>query len=177
MSTVAKRYAVAWVSSAGETSSLDAVESDADRLADLLETSGDFASFVQHPLIPPEAQTRSLEALFKSSCHKLTMNLLLLLVRRERLADLPGIVDQARELIREAKGILPVDVVSAEPFLKRQEEALSKKLAERTGKTIELTTRVDESLLGGFRLRMGDRVEDYSLSTKLETFKQNVLNA
>ena len=177
MSAVAKRYAVALVSLASEASSLDAVASDLDHLADLLESSDDFRSFIQHPLIPPEAQTKSLEALFKGKCDKLSMNLLLLLVRRERLAALPDIVDQARAMIREEKGVLPVEVVSAEPFLKRQEDELAKKLAARTGKTIDLTVTVDESLLGGFRLRMGDRVEDYSIATKLETFKQNIINA
>jgi F-type H+-transporting ATPase subunit delta len=177
MSAVAKRYAVALVSLASEEASLDAVSSDLDHLADLLETSEAFRSFVQHPLIPPEAQTRSLEALFKGKCDRLTLNLLLLLVRRERLAVLPDILDQARELIQAENGVLPVDVVSAEPFLKRQEEELVQKLAARTGKTIELTVDVDESLLGGFRLRMGDVVEDYSIATKLETFKQNIINA
>jgi len=177
MSAVAKRYAVALVSSAKEDSSLNAVSSDMDHLADLLDTSADFLAFVQHPLIPPDSQTKSLEALFKGKCDKLTMNLLLLLVRRERLADLPGIVDQARSMIQEEKGILPVDVFSAEPFTSTQEQELSKKLAARTGKTIELTVHVDPGLLGGFRLRMGDLVEDYSIATKLETFKQNVINA
>jgi F-type H+-transporting ATPase subunit delta len=177
MSAVAKRYAVALVSLAREASSLDAVEADMERLDALLEESAAFHDFVQNPLIPETAREKSLEALFKGKCDTLTMNLLLLLVRRERLAVLPDIVTQARDLIREEKGVLPVEVVSAEPFLKRQEEELSKKLAARTGKTIELTVRVDESLLGGFRLRMGDLVEDYSIAAKLETFKQNVINA
>lgn len=177
MSTVAKRYAVAWVSSAVDQGSLDAVESDLQRLAELLHASREFLEFVCNPLIPLDARTKSLEAMFKGKSDPLTLNLLVLLARRERLALLPEVVERAREWVRAEKGILPVQVTSAEPFLKRQEEALTQKLASRTGKTIQLTVRVNADLLGGFRLRMGDKVEDYSLATKLDTFKQNILNA
>ncbi len=177
MSAVAKRYAVALIATAREEGKLDAVASDMDRLADLLEASEAFRSFVQHPLISQVDQRTSLENLFKRGSQPLTMNLLYLLVERERLSVLSDIVEQARVLVREEKGILPVEVISAEPFLKRQEEELIQKLSARTGKTIDLTVTVDESLLGGFRLRMGDLVEDYSIVTKLETFKQNVINA
>ena len=177
MSTVAKRYAVALVTSAVDNASLDAVENDLARIGDLLRASPEFLAFVQNPLIPLEAREKSLESLFKANCDRLTLNLLVLLARRERLAFLPEVVERARELIQQEKGILPVHVVSAAPFLKRQEESLSKKLAARTGKTIQLHVREDPELLGGFRLRMGDMVEDYSLATKLDTFKQNILNA
>jgi F-type H+-transporting ATPase subunit delta len=177
MSAVAKRYAVAFLSATAEQKCLDAVEQDVTSLLQLLETSPEFATFVVHPLLTPEEQRATVNALFKGKAHALTLKLFDVLIERERLPDLAAILEQALDLIKVEKGILAVDVVSAEPFLKRQEDELSKKLAARTGKTIELTTRVDESLIGGFRLRIGDVVEDYSLVTKLETFKQNVINA
>jgi len=142
-----------------------------------VSASPELSAFLSNPLVGESERLSTLEALFQGKVQPLTWNLLALLVQRERLAELPSILDLAKARLRELQGILPVSVVSAEPMLKRQQDELKSKLSARTGKTIELTCSDDSSLIGGFRLQLGDLVEDYSLSTKLETFKQNVLNA
>ncbi|MEX2605949.1 MAG: ATP synthase F1 subunit delta [Kiritimatiellia bacterium] len=177
MASAAKRYASAFLDVAAESKVLDAVGGDLVQLERLLDESGEFEAFVAHPLIAPEDQVRTLEALFNKGASPLTLDFLKLLSQRDRLADLAEIVKQALEQWRERTGILPVEVVSAEKWLARQEEALVKKLGERTGKKIELSCTVDERLIGGFRLKIGDQVEDHSLAAKLETFKRNVINA
>jgi F-type H+-transporting ATPase subunit delta len=177
MASAAKRYASAFLDVAAESEALDAVGADLLQLDRLLRESGEFEAFVAHPLIAPENQVRTLEALFGKGASPLTVNFLSLLANRDRLADLPEIVKEALEEWREKMGILPVEVVSAEKFLARQEEALVKKLGERIGKKIELSCTVDDRLIGGFRIKIGDQVEDHSLAAKLETFKRNVINA
>jgi len=177
MSSVAKRYAYAFVDTARDDGSLDGIQSDVASLDALVGSSPDLAAFLSNPLLNDAERLSTLEALFKGKVQELTWNLFALLVQRERLAELPAVLEVAKGRIRELQGILPVHVVSAEPLLKRQQDEMKSKLSERTGKTIELTCSDDPSLIGGFRLQLGDLVEDYSLSTKLETFKQNVLNA
>ncbi len=177
MSSVAKRYAFAFVDTAREDGVLDSVLTDVESLGSLISASPELAAFLSNPLVSDAERLSTLEALFQGKVQELTWNLLVLLVHRERLAELPSVLELANARIRELQGILPVSVVSAEPLLKRQQDELKSKLSTRTGKTIELTCSEDGSLLGGFRLQLGDLVEDYSLSTKLETFKQNVLNA
>ena len=177
MSAANKRYADALLSSVNSAGELDAVGSDIAGLLELLSSSEEFEAFLQHPLIPAEQQDACLDKLFKGKLDAATLKFLHLLVQRERLGDLEGILEQALDAWREAKGILPVSVVSADPLTSEQESALSKKLSDRTGKTIELTTKTDADLIGGFQLHFQGIVEDYSLAAKLETFKRNVLNA
>lgn len=177
MSAVAKRYAAAYIDVARETGSLDAVGKDLHDLQHLLTESADFSEFVAHPLIKPEAQQACLDQLFGKQAFPLTRNLFKLLIARERLDQLPDIVAIALDFWQVEKGILPVQVISAAPLGEAQEKALAGKLAARTGKEIVLDSRVDDALIGGFRLRIGDQVEDYSLAAKLETFKRNVINA
>jgi len=177
MSAVAKRYASAYLDVATESGSLDPVGKDLHDLERLLASSEEFKTFVAHPLIPSEQQLVCIDKIFGKAAFPLTENLFSLLIKRERLDILPDIVRIGLELWQEAKGILPVSLVSASEFQAAQKTSLVKKLGERTGKKIILSTRVDESLIGGFRLRIGDQVEDHSLAAKLMTFKRNVINA
>lgn len=177
MSSANKRYAAALLSSVKEGGDLDQVGADISALLNLLTTSEEFEAFVHHPLIPAEKLDACLDKLFKGKLQTATLNFLHLLVQRERLGDLEGILDSALDSWREAKGILPVSVVSADSLSAEQQSALSSKLGSRTGKTIELTVKEDASLIGGFQLHYYGLVEDYSLASKLETFKRNVLNA
>lgn len=177
MSAVAKRYAVALIATAREEKHLDAVERDLGALSRLLEASPELRALVEHPLIEPKDRRKALHALFGEQAHALTLNLLDLLAERWRMAALPSIVDQSLAMLKEQKGIQGVRVVSAASLTERQREAMRKKLAARTGKTIELDCSEDPGLIGGFRLKLGDLVEDYSLANKLATFKHNVINA
>lgn len=177
MSSVAKRYAAALMDVARETGSLEPVGKDLHDLQRLLDGSAEFKSFVTHPLISPEQQQACLDQTFGNTAFPLTQNLFKLLIARERLDLLPDVVRIGLELWEVEQGILPVKILSASGLEADQEKALVKKLGQRTGKKIELHASVDESLIGGFRLYIGDQVEDYSLAAKLETFKRNVINA
>jgi F-type H+-transporting ATPase subunit delta len=177
MSAVAKRYASAYIDVARETGSLDAIGKDLHQLQTLLADSAEFSDFVGHPLIKPELQTACLDQLFGKGAFPLTQNLFKLLIARERLSLLPEIVAIGLDLWQVEKGILPVQVISASKLAAAQEKELSARLAARSGKEIVLECTVDDRLIGGFRLRIGDQVEDYSLAAKLETFKRNVINA
>jgi F-type H+-transporting ATPase subunit delta len=177
MSSVANRYASALLDAADSDGVLDAVERDVSSLRSLLHGSPEFAAFVANPLVPADKQAETLEALFQGKLSDLGLRFLMLLASRARLSDTEAILDCAFERLRERRGILPVSVVAAQALTPAQETALQEKLAARSGKTVLLDCSVDESLLGGFRLKIGDVVEDHSLATKLETFKRNVINA
>lgn len=177
MSAVAKRYAEAYLGSAADHQALDAVGEDISVLWGLLRDSDEFAGFVANPLLSQELQNTCLDKLFSGKVSQVTLNLLRLLVQRERLASLPSILGKALELWREQRGILSVLVTAAQELSGDQKSALEKKLAARTGKTIELSCGVNPALIGGFQLLINGVVEDYSLAATLHTFKQNVLNA
>jgi len=177
MSTVAKRYTPALLDVAREADALEAVLADVRGLRELLETSQDFAEFVRNPLIPAGQQNELLVQLLEGKVHALTLNFLRLLAEKERLTALPDILAEVERGIDEEKGILDVQLRTAVAFSAAQEKALSDKLHGRTGKTVRLRQEVDPSLVGGFLLRIGDQIEDYSLAAKLQRFQQNILNA
>ena len=177
MSLVAKRYSPALVDAAREEGVLDAVLADVGKLRELISTSPEFVAFLEHPLIPVEKQEETLVALFEGKLQPVTLHFLRLLAQKERLGDLSDILVAFEAAMDEENGILNVRVTAAEKLLARQETDLQDKLSKRTGKTIRLHSGVDESLIGGFLVQIGDGIEDYSLAAKLATFKRNVINA
>lgn len=177
MSAVAQRYAAALMGASRDATALDAVRADAKALADLAESSEAFAVFLDHPRIPVDKRDELLNLLFADKLQSVTLDFLRLLSHKQRLGILVEILRVFQEALDAEKGIVTVWVRSAEKLIQRQEAEISAKLAKRLGKTIRLETEVDPGLIGGFLVKVGDTIEDYSLATKLETFKRNVINA
>ena len=174
---VARRYTQALYEAAADAGRLDAVAADLESIGQLLDSSPEFASFVGDPTLPEDRRRQGLDALFKGKVEDLTLRLLHLLVAKDRLAVLPGVVQTFGEQVDEAKGLLSVQVTTPVELTATQLKALTAKLEARTGKTIRATQDLDPSLIGGFRLRMGDVVEDHSLRAKLDLFKRKVVSA
>ena len=177
MSAVANRYSQALFEAALDAGAVEKVDGDIRALQSLLEASGEFRGFVAHPLIPTPKREEVLKAMFSGKLQETTLGFLCLLARKERLDALPEILQALRRKVDAHQSLVTVRVVSADKLLVRQEKELEKKLADRLGKNVVLQTEVDPDLLGGFLIQIGDRIEDYSLATKLKLFKQHVINA
>lgn len=173
---VASRYTLALfdVASKGDAAS---VRDELNGLGDLLETSPDFARFVADPVTSAEQQEKALEAMFSGKLSSDVLNFLKLLARRRRLSLLPEMIPAYAARVDEAEGVQPVEIVSATALSADQLTALCEKLRQRIGKQVRPTVSVDSTLIGGFRIRIGDRIEDFSIATKLANFKTNVINA
>ena len=174
--SVAARYTCALFDVA-QKGDLTVVREELSVIRGVLEASSDFAFFVSNPLIPRDQQENVLRSLFEGKVSELVMNFLLLLVRKQRLAILAPVLDQFDARVDEAQGVQPVEIVSAAPLSSEQLEDLCEKLRQKTGKIIRPHLKLDDSLIAGFRVRIGDRIQDYSIATKLAQFKQNVINA
>ena len=107
----------------------------------------------------------------------LVLNLARLLLRRGRTALGPQISETFQELLDEVRGISHAVVTTAVPLSGEDVEALARRLAEITGKRVEVETRVDESLLGGLTARIGDRLIDGSTRSKLTALKRRLEGA
>ncbi len=173
----AKRYAKALFDLAGEQDHLEAIRTDVGDLTRLLEESPDFARFVSDPTIPADKRSEVLEALLKDRADPLTARFLAFLDSRDRLDQLPGICEVFTALYNEIKGILRVEITSAVPMTAEQVEQVKQRLHVKFGKQIESTESVDPTLLGGFKVRVGDTIHDYSIATQLQTLKQKLINA
>lgn len=172
ISGVAGRYATALFDLASDGRSLNPVEKDLTTLQELLDGSNDLRRLVTSPVYSAEDQARAVAAILeKVGIKGLVANFILLIVRNRRLFVLPDIIRAFRQLLSEKRGEVTADVTSASALSDTQIETLNAALKASMGKTVQLTQHVDQSLLGGLIVKVGSRMVDGSLQTKLRNLR------
>lgn len=172
MSGVAGRYATALFELAESSNSLDSVAENLKSVMDMIGESGDFRRLIQSPLYSAEDQTKAVDALLKKAgIEGLTANFVRLVIKNRRLFALPDIIKAYQALLSDKKGIVTAEVTSAHALTDDQSKALQDSLNTALGKTIEVTTKTDPALLGGLIVKVGSRMVDSSLRTKLQSLK------
>ncbi|MBI1417789.1 MAG: F0F1 ATP synthase subunit delta [Limimaricola sp.] len=165
---IAARYASAVFDLASDDKALDGLEKDVDALDAALGSSADLRALISSPLYSREEQASAMAAISeKMGLAATTGNLLGLLAEKRRLYVLPQLLAELRGMLAEAKGEVTAEVISARPLNKVQSEKLAKTLTAQVGKTVKLTTSVDESLIGGLIVKVGSKMIDTSISSKL----------
>lgn len=163
------RYAMALFQLSLEKKALDPIFSDLSQLAQMVEESEDFVALLKNPVLGRATQEKALLAIAKTAkFHKLTRDFLGLLVENRRLAELHKIAASFLKIVAEYKGEVSAEVTSAEKLTKGQTDALKKKLKTSLGQDISFNVKVDKDLLGGLTVKVGSRVIDSSLKTKLD---------
>lgn len=173
---VATRYASALLEEAVRTSQLDAVYADVRLLDDALSQSKDLVLMLKSPVVSPAAKQRTLRALFSDKVSSLTANFLTLLVRKRRESALDEIIPAFYGAYNDHNNIREVDVVSATPLTGSLRQAIMDRVQRELGQvTVRVNESVDPALLGGFLVKVGDRVFDSSLRNKLNALKREFL--
>ena len=172
MASVPGRYASALFELAQEQSQLQPVENDLIRIQAMLEESPDLLRVVRSPVFSAEDQTKVLDALLsKAGVSDLTLNFIKLIVRNRRLFGISDMIKAVRTLAAGARGEVEADVASATELNDSQLQALKETLKASIGKDVQINSSVDPSLLGGLVVKIGSRMIDSSLRTKLSTLK------
>jgi len=167
-SGLAGRYAAALFELAQEQDALDVVAGDLHRLREMLAESADLERLIRSPVLSREEQARALVALGeRAGFAPLTRQFLGLLAHKRRLFALPEVIEAYDTMLAEHRGEVGADVVSAVPLSAEQLESVQSQLAVAMGQTVKLSTAVDPSLLGGLVVRVGSRMIDASIRTKL----------
>jgi len=168
-SGLAGRYAQALFDLASERGALDAVAADLDTLSRMFDESPEFARLVRSPVIKREAAGKAVSALAKTATFNgLTANFLGLLAKNRRLFELAAMIKAFRALLADSRGEVAAEVVSATPLTDKHLAAIADALKASTGAKVALSPRVDPALLGGMIVRVGSRMVDSSLRTKLQ---------
>ncbi len=169
---IAERYATALFDLATEAKVVDAVEKDLDGLDGLLKESVELRRLVTSPLFSREDQAKAMGAVLdKAGAHKITKNFVGLVARNRRLFALPNMIAAFRQLLADERGEVTARVTSARALKDKQVEALKKALHAALGKDVKLDLAVDEELLGGLIVKVGSRMIDSSIRTKLNNLK------
>ncbi len=171
-SGVAGRYATALFELALEQQALDQVAVDLDRFNEALDAFDDLLRLVKSPVFSAEEQGRALAAILKQlKIEGLTRNFLLLAAKNRRLFATPDMIRAFRAMLARHRGEMSATVTAAAKLTESQVTALRQALKAALGKDIMLEERVDAGLLGGLVVKVGSRMVDTSLRTKLNSLK------
>lgn len=172
VSGAAGRYSNALFDLAKEAKVLDAVKADLDQLTVLLNESDEFAAVVASPVIGRTEKVKAVAVVVKKAkLNDLVGKFLGVLAANGRLGSVSAAIDGYGMLLAEHNGEVTADVVSAQPLSGEQTKELQKKLKAIIGQDVTFETRVDETLLGGLIVKVGSRMVDFSLKSKLENLK------
>jgi F-type H+-transporting ATPase subunit delta len=166
---LAGRYANAAFELAQDQKAIDAVSTDLAALRRAIETSPDLARLVRSPVFSAQDQARALNAILeKMGAHPLTTKFVLLLAQKRRLFALNQIIAAYEHLVAKSRGETEAEVIAARHLNDDEVAELKSVLKAKLGKEPRLHTRIDPALLGGLVVKVGSRMIDSSLRTKLD---------
>ena len=174
---VARRYARALFDLAQEQHCLDSVQADLMALAQLGQHRAEYDMLLERYALTAENRKTVWDEILKGKAHPLTLRFVHFLVDKRRGGSLGSIIQSFNHLWHEARGITAIEILAARPLAEDQVQALVKKFAAKLGQKITATQKTDPSLLGGFQVRVGDVVHDYSVSNQLEKLHHKLATA
>jgi F-type H+-transporting ATPase subunit delta len=175
---VSGRYATALFELARDEKSIDAVKADLDKFAALLAESEDLKRLVRSPVFAAEAQLRALSAVLdRAGISGISANFLNVLTANRRLFAVADVVRAFDALVAKFKGEASADVTVAEALSDKNLGALKTALKSVTGKDVALNVKIDPSIIGGLIVKLGSRMVDSSLRTKLNSIKHAMKEA
>ena len=172
MSGVAGRYASALFELAQEKRTVDAVARDLDAVDAMIRDSDDLRRLIRSPVFSAEEQEKAVTAILdRAGLTGLAGNFIRLVASNRRLFALPDMIRSFRALVRQAKGIVEAEVRVAEPPSERVIADIKAALREVAKAEVDVDVKVDPALIGGLVVRLGHRMVDASLRTKLNAIR------
>lgn len=176
MTAAEKEYGGALYELAVEEHCEDAVREGLALAVDAFGQTPEYLKLVQNPAVPLAERLGLLDEAF-AAVHEYVRSLLKLLCEKSALGLAAGCLQEYGARLDEARGILPVQAVSAVPLDAAQQKALREKLAAQTGKTIRLENVVDPSVMGGVRLRYEGKELDGTAAGRLAALRRVLTQA
>lgn len=174
---VSKTYGDALFAVALEVGRMDEFFEAVKVVADILRTNEEFGKLMNHPKIMKEDKVKIVEETFGGRIPKEIVGMMTLLITRGRAEEMLSVFDYFIALVKEEKKIGKADVTTAVPLNAKQKAKVEQKLLDTTKyETFEMNYSVDESLIGGMVIRIGDRVVDSSIKTKLYELTRELRN-
>ena len=171
-SNLGGRYAQALFDLATDEKAVAAVEADLKSLKAALADSRDLKTLIGSPAFSAEDKGKGLAAIAnQAKFNGVTKKFLGLLAANGRAAALGDVIAGFEALSAKARGAISAEVTTALPLTAAQEKGVAAALRQALGKDPEITTRVDPAILGGIRVKVGSRLFDASLRSKLESLK------
>ena len=172
---IAGRYAKAIFELAREDGKLDALEADLGALEAALADSADFRDLIGSPIYSRDQQARAIKVLAgKMGLTAIVTDTLGLMAGNRRLFVLPQLVATLRGLIAEEKGEVTAEVTAASALSGAQQDKLAATLTKNVGKDVKINMSVDEGLIGGLIVKVGSKMIDTSIRSKLAALQNTM---
>ncbi|MBL4893595.1 MAG: F0F1 ATP synthase subunit delta [Emcibacter sp.] len=172
---LAGRYAIALFDLGKEANTLDKVAQDIATLSALLETSADLRGLTLNPIFSSDEKSRAMAAVIAAAkLDKLVSNFVGVVANNRRLDQLENIISEFNRILAHHNGEVSASVVTAHKLTKAQLDALKAKLKSMVGSDVNVDTDEDEGLLGGMIVKIGSRMIDSSLKTKLANLEESM---
>jgi F-type H+-transporting ATPase subunit delta len=172
VSSLAERYAAALFELADERRALDAVADDLRELRAMLHDSGDLVRLIRSPVLSREEQSEAIAALAeRAGLSALTRDFLGVVARNRRLFAVPEMIEAYLKKLAERRGEVTAEVTVARPLNNARQGALTEQLRRVVGARVAIDIRVDPRLLGGMIVKVGSRMVDASLNSRLQRLR------
>ncbi len=175
---MAGRYATALFDLAHEANAIDAVKADLERFDALVAESADLSRLVRSPVFSADEQLQALGAVLqRASIGGIAANFLKLVTSNRRLFAVRDMIKAFRQLVARHRGEATAEVTVAEKLKDDHLEALRTALKSVSGKDVDLDVKIDPAIIGGLVVKLGSRMVDTSLRTKLNAIRHAMKEA
>ncbi|NOY95207.1 MAG: ATP synthase F1 subunit delta [Chlorobi bacterium] len=174
-SLITVRYAKAFFSLAKEKQLLEPLKSDIEAIASVCNKSVEFNLLLESPIVKASKKTNIISIIFKGHIHELTLRFLALVTENKRETHIPGICRNFLALYRKGQGIKSATVTTASKISSATLKKIQAVMEKEFNTKIELTEKVNPSLIGGMILRVDDKQLDASVATQLKKIKTKFL--
>jgi len=171
LSRVAKRYSKALFELAFEQDLITDIRVDLEMIQDVCKKFPEFQQTLNNPLIEEKSKSKIIQKLFEAKLNPLTLKFLQLLSKKRRSGFLLEMIDNYLLRVLDHQGILSCLLISSIPVETDQIEAIRSRIEKLTDKTVIFIPQIDESVIGGFIVKIKDTVIDLSIKTQLEKMR------
>jgi F-type H+-transporting ATPase subunit delta len=166
---LAARYAAALFELADSQKAIDTVARDLSDLKTMIGASAELRALIRSPILSRDEQGRAMAALLQQAgTSDLVRRFVGLVARNRRLFALPDMIDQFLAELARRRGEMRAEVTAAQPLSEQQQQALADAIRRSIGGKVAVDVRVDPALIGGLIVKIGSRMVDSSLKTKLQ---------
>jgi len=175
-SKAAKRYAKALFDLALKSGELDSIRGDLEAILKLMHDAPDLVKFMRDYMLPASARTKTLAEIFSSRINELTFRFIRLLEEKKRCGILDNICVSFANMHDQMQGIIKGQITSPIMFESQDIQTITTYAQTKTEGRLVLSTVIDPSLLGGFKLRLGDVVYDASVAAQIHTLREKMIS-
>jgi len=176
--TVARRYASALADVVIERREEREVQKEIELWASMVDSNPQLKEVFANPTVAYEQKRTLLEELIsRTHCRETTASFLRVLLRNQRLAQLPEVSARFGQILDERAGVVAAEITTARPIPEELKKALHDTLASATGRTVRMTFATDEAIIGGLVARIGSTIFDGSVENNLERLAEGLVGS